>query len=249
MFWLRDKNSMTDNFYSKIFYFPDEGRAHLADCLRVSFEAATRYEIEKIVIFTAKGDGIHLALDLLQKEPKYQALKIIAVTFPQGKRFTNRENPDSPLQVEIDLKSRKKFLKRGVPIVQARLPFDPIAASFRDCGLLGQDFSLIGNALSIFGGSMSLCVQAALIACDAGEITWGEHVITMTSDTAILVRAAPTGHFLTDFVVREILCKPLFLTIGKKEEVPPGISDEEQEQREKEPPQLLPPERPQKAQK
>jgi len=217
---------MTDKNFSDICYFYDEGRAHLKDCLAIAFDAAQRYGIEKVVIFTAKGEGVHFALELIEREPKYKSIKIIAVTFPQGKTFTNRDKPDTRMEVEINSKSRKIFSKAGIPIVRAQLPFDPISASFRDHGILGQDFSLIGNALSIFGGSMSLCVQAGLLACDAGEITWGEHVITVTSDTAIVVRAAPTRHFLTDFVVREILCKPLFLTIGKKEPTPREMSDD-----------------------
>jgi hypothetical protein len=39
----------------------------------------------------------------------------------------------------------------------------------------------------------------------------------MTSDTSILVRAAGTERFLTDLIVREIICKPVLLTIGKSE--------------------------------
>ena len=65
---------------------------------------------------------------------------------------------------------------------------------------------------------MSLCVQAALIASDAGFISLGEHAICMTSDTAILVRTSPTQDFLTDFIVREILCKPIALTIVRHEQ-------------------------------
>lgn len=65
---------------------------------------------------------------------------------------------------------------------------------------------------------MSLCIQAALIACDAGEVGWGEHIISLTSDTAILAQAAPTRHMLTAFAVREILCKPAVYTIGRNEE-------------------------------
>jgi hypothetical protein len=61
-------------------------------------------------------------------------------------------------------------------------------------------------------------VQAALMACDAGEVELGEHVIALTSDTAILVRTSPTERLLTDFIVREVLCKPMRLTVVKSEE-------------------------------
>jgi hypothetical protein len=119
------------------------------------------------------------------------------------------------------------------------MPFDPIRTQFSGHGVLGQDFSLIGNALRIFCGSMSLCVQAVLMASDAGHVALGEHVIAMTSDTSILVRAAGTSRFLTDLIVREIICKPVLLTIGKSEKtelVLENSNDNDQVM-----PELLPP--------
>lgn len=88
---------------------------------------------------------------------------------------------------------------------------------------------------------MSLCVQAALMASDAGYLELGEHAICLTSDTAILARTSPTTDFLTNFIVREILCKPMVLTVMKHEErlapvaEPPEIGG-------KAAPELLPPE-------
>ncbi len=72
---------------------------------------------------------------------------------------------------------------------------------------------------------MSLCVQAVLMASDAGFVELGEHVIAMTSDTSILVRSAGTERFLTDLIVREIICKPVLLTIGKSEKPSLGGDD------------------------
>lgn len=46
------------------------------------------------------------------------------------------------------------------------------------------------------------------MACDAGAVEIGEHVVVMTSDTSLIVRAAPTAPLLTDLVVRQIVCKP-----------------------------------------
>ena len=87
---------------------------------------------------------------------------------------------------------------------------------------------------------MSLCVQAVLMASDAGYVSLGEHVIAMTSDTSILVRAAGTSRFLTDLIVREILCKPVLLTIGKSEKAQSAL--ENSAEKSPVPPELLPPE-------
>jgi hypothetical protein len=196
-------------------YFFNEGISNLEDCLRVAFEAALGHGVDKIVIFTGLGKGPRLAVENFLSRDIYRHIRVVAVTFPQGKEFLDEDRNTFTQEIsstEVD------FMRlNGVALVRAHLPFDPISAHFRNHGILGQDLTLIGNALSIFCGSMSLCVQATLMACDAGEVILGEHVIALTSDTAILVRAASTARLLTDFIVREILCKPLFLNIGKAE--------------------------------
>jgi hypothetical protein len=199
---------------SGIDYFFHEGKENLEDCLRPSFEAAVRRNVRKLVIFTGIGEGPRIAIEKFRSQDCFADIKIIAVTFPCGQRFKE----DKSVQREINRQDRQFFADNQVPILRAHLPFNPIAAHHRHHGLLGQDLTLIGNALSILCGSLPLCVQAALIACDAGEVEQGEHVIALTSDTAILVRSSPTERLLTDFVIREIICKPMSLTVSKREE-------------------------------
>lgn len=206
---------MTTSFHYPTEYFVEEGKENLDRCLAVSFEAALSHEIEKIVIFTGAGVGVQMALEEYRSQDRYSHLKLVAVTFPHGSKFADERLPEHRISAE----SAQYFKANGVPIVMAHLPFNPIRAHNASHGILGQDLSLIGNALSIFCGSMSLCVQAALMACDAGEVEMGEHVIVLTSDTSILVRASGTRDLLTDFIVREILCKPVLLTIIKREKI------------------------------
>lgn len=222
---------MNDSFSAQIEYFPREGKVNLRSCLRLAFEAAVLRGIETIVIFTGMGEGPQIAIRDFCPLPKFKDIKIIAVTFPYGQRFKDNK------QVEISPEIRALLRDNNVPLLRAHLPFSPISAHYQHHGILGQDLTLIGNALSIFGGSMSLCVQAAVMACDAGCLEIGEHVISMTSDTAIVARTAPTERLLTEFIVREIICKPMFLTIGKKEVVEEQNTIEASEH-----PELLPPE-------
>lgn len=207
---------MHTSYRAPIDYFLSEGRDHLRDCMAASFKAAVRHQISTIIIFTAKGAGLRVALDEFCIQPDYKHLKLIGVTFPQGKVFTREDGEE--FTIEIPEADAASFRRSGVQLVRAHLPFDPIAATFTTNGVLGQDVSMIGEALSIFGGGMSLCVQAALMACDAGEVRFGEHAISLVSDTAILARVSPTRRLLRDFVVREIICKPVILTIGKRED-------------------------------
>ncbi len=152
-------------------------------------------------------------------QEKYAGINIIAVTFPSQTQLPAGEPTDYCIQGEM----AEYLASHSIPVVRAHLPFDLIRSHTKGSGPLGQDFGLIDNALRIFCGSMSLCVQAVLMASDAGHVDFGEHVLAMTSDTSILVRAATTSRFLTDLIVREIICKPVLLTIVKSEKAAPVI--------------------------
>lgn len=203
---------MAQSFNSTTTYFLQEGKKNLLECLRLSFEAARQHEVEKVVIFTGAGEGLRLAEEQFRSEERYASIRLVGVTFPQGKKFTTEKYAH-----KISPEDEKWFESKGIPIVRAHLPFDPIRPTYPGHGVLAQDSILIGNALGVFGGGMSLCIQAALMACDAGEAELGEHVIALSADTSILVRCAPTARLLTDLIVREIVCKPALLTIGKHE--------------------------------
>lgn len=205
---------MTQQFVTPITYFLQEGRTNLPECLKIAFQAAKQQNVSKIVIFTARGEGVQLALEDFCPLEEYNNIRLVAVTFPQGKEFTSE---GKPLNVHIPDDTQRLLGEHNVPIIRAHLPFDPIAPPFGDRGVLAQDLSLVESALNVFGGSMSLCVQAVILACDAGAIALGEHVIAMTSDTAILVQATTTRRMLKELVIREILCKPAILTIGRNE--------------------------------
>lgn len=202
---------MTRLFKNEVTYFLREGRENLSDCLELSFEAATRSAVDKIVVFTAFGEGLRKAIDNFLVKPEYASLQLIGVTFPQGKEYTQDQRG-------VSADNLSYFKERRVPLVRSHLPFDPIPANYRNHSILGQDTALIRNALGIFGGGLSLCVQASLMACDAGLVDEGDHVIALSADTAILARCSPTTRFLTDFVIREVICKPVFMTISKRED-------------------------------
>jgi uncharacterized protein len=196
-------------------YFLQEGRDNLRECLKSVFQTAKVQNITKLVIFTARGEGVRLALDEFCSLDEYKHVKLVAVTFPRGKKFTDASG--NSISVTIDNDNVSFFRSKEVPIVRAHMPFDPIAPLYKQRGVLGQDLSLIGEALNMFGGGMVLCVQAIVMACDAGEVGLGEHVIALSSDTAILAQATSTTRMLEELVIREVLCKPVVFSVGRKE--------------------------------
>jgi hypothetical protein len=205
---------MPGQFTAPTTYFLEEGRENLPECLRIAFHAAKQQNISKILVFTARGEGVRMALDNFCSQPDFEHIKLIAVTFPEGKYFTDG---GKPIIVEIPAEETRLFQSKGVWIVKAHSPFDPITSPGRQRGVLGQDLSLVGDALDVICGSMSLCVQSILLACDAGAVTVREHVIALTSDTAVLAQASSTDRMLSDLVIREILCKPAILTVSRNE--------------------------------
>jgi len=207
-----------NSFTAPTTYFLREGRDNLQECLKVSFQAALQQGIDKIIIFTAYGDGIKIALEDFCSTAEYQHIKLVAVTFPCGKSFTDPQ--DEPLLVRIADDVMEMMARHGVPLVRAHLPFDPIEPGAALKTTVGRGLNLLGETLNMFCGSMSLCVQSVALACDAGYVETGDHVIALTSDTSILATAAVTRKMLSKLVVREIICKPAILTIGRKEASP-----------------------------
>jgi|SRR6266850_899422 len=206
---------MQTQFTAPTAYFLQEGRDNLRNCLQIAFASAKQQNVSKIVIFTAQGEGVRIALESFCSQPEYSHIKLVAVSFAKGKIFTDKKG--ERIEVKFSPEDLEFFKANNVPVVRGHLPFDPITPFFKSSGMLGQDLSLVSEALGIFGGSMALCVQAITMACDAGEVEIGEHVIALTSDTAILAQASNTDRMLGELIVREILCKAAVLTISRKE--------------------------------
>jgi uncharacterized protein len=206
---------MNKSFIAQTTYFLQEGRENLDDCLKIAFQAAVEQRIAKLVIFTGYGEGVKRAIENFWTQQEYARVGLVAVTFPAGKTFTDSNN--KPYEASIDASIQALMDAHNIPLVRAHLPFDAVEPGAAQKTTVGRGFNLLGETLNMFCGSMSLCVQAIALACDAGQVDSGEHVIALTSDTAILARAAATRKMLSQLVIREILCKPAILTIGRNE--------------------------------
>ena len=211
---------MPKSFIAPTTYFLQEGRENLEDCLKVAFQSAVQHEVKTVIIFTAYGDGVKMAIEKFCSLQEYSHIRLVAVTFPAGKSFTNQNK--EPVEVRIPDDVVELLKSHDVPVVRAHLPFDVVEPSAAWRTQVGRGFNLLGETLNMFCGSMSLCVQAITLACDAGHVEAGEHVVALTSDTAILAMAAVTRKMLSELVIREVLCKPAILTIGRKEN-PAGL--------------------------
>ena len=185
--------------------FETEGAQNLGHTVRLVCRAAAEYRVQKVLVFTSRGDG---ALELRKKLG--HDIAIIAVTFPW--QMTAKPGKD---MVYIGLPSaerRAALAASGIRIVQGTMPFRALGAEQADI------FRGIIAAFDVFGGSTKLCVQAALMACDAGVLDAGERCIAMTNDTAVVLRAGHSFNFLRNtatLAIEQFICKPQFYQVTR----------------------------------
>lgn len=190
------------------FYFHKEGRTNLGKTLKLVVSRAEKLGIRKIVVFTRDGDTV------LSAARDSKAFAFVAVTFPYKMQFGSDDDPQGQAIAPgtSDPKIVSRFKELGIPLVRGTMPFHSIIIPYvRDPKLEG-----IKYALNLFGGGMALCVQAVLMATDAGEVEPGEEVVSMSADTAIVATGA-SSHWLFHpqfgMEIREIICKPRVLTV------------------------------------
>ncbi len=204
---------------SQIVYFDGEGRDNLPSVLRVVKKALKKREdlrSLKLVIFTSFGEGPLLAYNELSGFD----LRIVAVTFPID--FCVKRQDGSSMFPRIPPKLLKFFSGVEIKVLSpAPLPFDQI----ENLEFHNQQMKTIRQAISIFGGGFTLCLQAVIRACDAGEVGCGERVLAMSGDCAAIVTASTTSGFLGSggLAVNEILCKPHNLTMVRSRLVPAEV--------------------------
>jgi hypothetical protein len=205
-----------------VYYFGSEGRQNLTEVLLVIRKTLRkRQDLQslKLVIFTAEGQGPALAFNRLREFKT----EMIAVTFPI---HFSVPLPDGKGRYFPKISEDIRQFFDGVRIkvlVPPRLPFDVID------GMDGhnQQVELIRKTIAMFGSGFALCVQAVLHACDVGAVQEDEAVIAMSGDTAALIIASTTAHFLNranGLQIQEIFCKPRTLTISRRRPMPAGAA-------------------------
>jgi hypothetical protein len=204
-----------------------EGREFLDECLAATFEHCRSHEISTVVMYTANGFGAERAVEMYLSQPEYQNMRLVAVTPPANKPYI--ADPLAPpatennvVQTGIFGDRRKRLHDAKVPIVSARLPFrSPISPTSATGTFTPVDpLQLVDRAFGVLGGGFSLCLQAVMMACDAGLVASGDLVAAMSADTAIVAYAAQTETFLSakrGLLALHIICKPGVYTISKYE--------------------------------
>ena len=195
-----------------ISYFETERPANLECTVELAVQRAVELRIRKLVIFTTRGKGPKLALPLAAAH----GLEIIAATSAHGEQLKERSDPDAqPETVGItDPELRKELEANGVRIVSGLLPFQDIFLP----GVPDTKLTVISEVLDLIAGGLRLCVQAIIMATEAGYVRPGEDVVAMAADVAIVATGCYKLLLFSPFdgmQIREIICKPRNLTRTK----------------------------------
>lgn len=185
------------------FYFDRPGRHNLSKTVQLVSRRAAKGDTGRVVVFTRDGEGVFRLAKILEPQ------RLVGVTFPYKQLFSHsddlRGDPVMPPTSLPDVVSRFRTL--DIALVRGTMPFQPPVIPY----VIDAKVEGIRNALNIISRGLNLCVQAVLMACDAGAIEPGETVISMSADTAIVARGAPSllmFHPTTGMQIREIICKP-----------------------------------------
>lgn len=198
-------------------YFDGEGRAHMEMCIERAFEYLRSTGIRSVVMFTGSGEGPLYALQNFLCQEEYASIKVVAVTPPARREYlADLKDPQKgTVKAGILNEARKVILRNGnIPIISANLPFKPLQTPQPHY----SPWNIVSEAFGILGGGVALCIQAILIACDAGEIDIGERVVALTADTAIVAWASRTETFLSPqsgLLLEHFICRPKTYPLSK----------------------------------
>ncbi len=180
-------------------YFERAGRANTKAALELAYKTFQEKQIRHIVVASTFGDTGLQAAKLFQNT----GANLVIVTHNVGFR--------EPGKIEISPETRNQIESLGAKVYTGTMVFRNIGTAIRELQHYSQQ-DLIANTLRLFGQGIKVCVEIALMACDAGLIP-PEDVITIAgtargADTVAIIRAMPSNK-LFSLKVREIIAKPL----------------------------------------
>ncbi|MFO7619498.1 MAG: pyruvate kinase alpha/beta domain-containing protein [Thermoplasmata archaeon] len=177
--------------------FPNPGPQNTDECLELAAMRTRELGVGEVVVATNSGGT---ALKALQHFP---GARIIAVNHHAGFK--------EPFKVEMPDDARRKLEAAGAVVIVAAHALSGIERSFRAKYQGLYPMELVADTLRMFGQGTKVCVEIALMAADAGELS-GKPVMCIGgsgtgADTAIVLTPVHQRNFL-DMRIHEIVCKP-----------------------------------------
>jgi hypothetical protein len=181
--------------------WPTEGKENSEGTIRTAFEAASHHNIGFLVVASVTG---WTALRALSLQPAESSVQIVCIGQQVG--YSADGLDDMPLE------NYRALAAAGVPVFKGMHGLAGPSRAIRYAWQGVYPPELIAHTLRLFGQGAKACVEAAMMALDAGLIPFGEDVIALGgtsrgADTAMIIRPAHSQKFF-ETKVRAILCKP-----------------------------------------
>lgn len=181
--------------------FEHKGIENTEATLKLALAAAAKKGLD-IVAASTTGDTV-LKLVKMAEESAFEN-KIICVPHVYG-MYTKGEN-------EISREIIDELEKKGVKVVIAAHALSGAERGLSSVFKGVYPVEIVAAALRMFGQGTKVCVEIALMAQDAGVITYGKPVVAIGgsahgADTACILTPGYTASLL-ETKIHEIICKP-----------------------------------------
>ncbi len=179
-------------------HFPKSGPENTQKALEIALNAVKKRGLKHVVVASTFGDTGLAAAKFFQGLD----VNLIVVTHNVGFK--------EPGKLEMTPEVRQQIEALGAKVYTGTMVFRNIGTAIRELQKYSQQ-DLIANTLRLLGQGLKVCVEIALMACDAGLIP-PEDVLTIAgtargADTVAIIKAMPSNK-LFSLKVREILAKP-----------------------------------------
>jgi len=186
----------------EVLYFEKAGKENTLAAVAAGVGRARELALSHAVAASASGETA-LAL---HEEARRQGFagKLVCVTHHVG--FAG------PGVDEMGVEMRERLADRGVRVVTGTHALSGPERAFRLRFKGISPLEMVSETLRLFGQGVKVCVEAAVMAADAGAVPAGKDVLFIAgtsegADTACVISPACQSAFL-DLRIREIVAKP-----------------------------------------
>ena len=199
---------MGESMQRRVMYFKYCGEVNTEEVLLAIRSRCEDSDLGKVVIASETGRSAMRALDVF----KGTDIRMIVVTHYPASTWGPKGKIPIGLKREEYAERLNKLEKNGVRVVQGTRPLAPPSRS------INWDYptpeGVVDKTLEIFGAGTKIAIEAAVMATDAGLLDEGEEVVSCAGtfkglDTALVVKTTYGAHLFGEFVVKEIIAKPV----------------------------------------
>jgi len=179
-------------------HFEAPGPQNTERTLEVAKRRAEELGLRSVIVATTHGDTGLLAAE------HFRGFDVVVVTHSAGFAGPNTQ--------ELPADRRAAIEAAGVRVLTCQHAFGGVNRAIRKrLGTYMTD-EIIAFTLRVFGEGMKVCVEIALMACDAGLVSVGEPCLAIAgtgsgADTAVVLAPVNAQDFF-DLRIMEILAKP-----------------------------------------